>query len=151
VQGLARAQAEDSDPLGTSALLGLLRCRLAESLPRSTPPIAITEHDITKALLAYRRYGLVGLGESTLAAYLLPQSSNMLQRGEHTHARLIEYLHEVMQLGASESLLILQQELQRPAAPAEQRAELGLSKSEYYRRRREAMSALLALLTSERG
>ena len=56
-------------------------------------------------------------------------------------------LDEIMRLGAPESLAILQGELVNQASPAQQCAELGLSLSEYYRRRREATLVLLDLLT----
>ncbi len=52
-----------------------------------------------------------------------------------------------MRLGAPESIAILQGELLNQASPTEQAAELGLSLSEYYRRRREATLVLLDLLT----
>jgi CheY-like chemotaxis protein len=145
-QALAQARTEDGDPVGAGALLRLLRCRLAESTIRQVVP-DLTEQDITKALLAYHRRGLVGLGESTLAAHLALRVAGLLQRGEQTYAMLVRHLDEIMQLGAPESLAILQGELVNHASPAEQCAELGLSLSEYYRRRREATLVLLDLLT----
>jgi hypothetical protein len=165
-QGLAQARDEDADAVGAGALLRLLRCRLADTIAPyaytptrgamggsgdATPPFAratgLIEQDITRALLAYHRRGLVGLGESALAAHLTPESTGLLQRGERTYTLLTRHLDEIMRLGAPESIAILQGELLNQASPTEQAAELGLSLSEYYRRRRDATLVLLDMLT----
>ena len=145
-KALRRSAADDADPVGATALLGLLRYRLAEALTQPLPQRRLTEHDITRALLAYHRRGVVGLGESALAAALVPQAPSMMKRGERTYALLVEQLDAIMHLGAFESISIVQGELVGHTSPAEQSAALGLSPSEYYRRRREAISVLLEML-----
>lgn len=62
---------ELTDTIGANAILSLLRQRLAAELLGNSTKI-ISEHDITKALLAYRRYGTVGLGQSLLSVWLVP-------------------------------------------------------------------------------
>jgi hypothetical protein len=52
-----------------------------------------------------------------------------------------------MRLGVNESIAILQGELVGQLSVADQCAALGISRSEYYRRRREATAVLLDLLT----
>lgn len=136
----------ENDPVGSAALLGLLRYRLADALAGPTAPTPLTEHDLTRALLAYRRRGLVGLGESTLAGALAPHLGGILARGDYVHALLLEHLDAALRLNAFEAMLILQGELVQHATPAERSAALGLSLSEYYRRRREAISVLSELL-----
>jgi CheY-like chemotaxis protein len=145
-QALAQAHAADADAVGAGALLRLLRCRLAEVTVQQAAR-GLTEQDITRALLAYHRRGPTGLGESALAAYLAPQAAGLLQRGEQTYALLVRHLDEIMRLGAPESIAILQGELVHQAPPTQQAADMGLSLSEYYRRRREATLVLLDLLT----
>lgn len=147
-QALTEACAEDAEPVGADALLRLLRSRLADVLvgqPAQAP--RLTEQEITKALLAYRRRGLVGLGGTVLAAFLAPHAASLVERGERTYAALVQHLDAIMQLGASASLTILQGELVHHCTPEEQCAEFGLSLSEYYRRRREAIAVLRDLLT----
>ncbi len=101
---------------------------------------------MTRALLAYHRRGLVGLGDSTLAAALAPHIGGTLRRGEHTYAVLADQLAAVMRLGAHESIAILQGELIEHTSPADQSAAHGISLSEYHRRR-EASGVLVELLT----
>jgi CheY-like chemotaxis protein len=145
-QAIQTCAAEDSEPSGAASLIRLLRSRLAEAvLPSSLPQI--TEAEITQALLAYHRRGLVGLGESNLAALLSPHISNILSRGEYVYTLLVNHLTAIMQVNASASLALLQGELVQHTPPAVQAAELGLSVSEYYRRRREAIGVLRDLLT----
>jgi CheY-like chemotaxis protein len=147
-QALATAHAENVDAVGAQALLSLLRCRLAETFtPASASAPRLTEQHITRALLAYRRRGLVGLGESELASALLPQVGGLSERGERTYALLVHCLDAVKQLGAAESLTILRGELLDQFGVDQQCAELNISISEYYRRRREAIAVLLDLLT----
>jgi CheY-like chemotaxis protein len=145
-RALRRMTAPDADPVGAAALLGLLRYRLAEMLVQPDPASQLMEHDITRALLAYQRRGLAGLGASKLAMVLAPQITSMLARGEHTYAVLAEQLDTIMLLGTFESIAISQGELMQQRSPAEQSAALGLSLSEYYRRRREAIAVLLQML-----
>jgi len=148
ILGLAQASAEDAAPVGADVLLALLRCHLAEAtlVPTSRDP-GLTEQNITKALLAYHRRGLIGLGESALAVWLAPHISSSIERGESVFALLTRSLEQIRLLGAHESLDILHGELLNQLSPQEQCADLGLSLSEYYRRRREAALALLDLLT----
>lgn len=145
IERALQANSADADPVGAGPLLCLLRHRLADALQQAQAQI--TEHDVTRALLAYHRRGRVGLGESTLAAALAPHIAGTLQRGDHVYALLVEELAAVMRLGAHESMAILQNELVAQVPPAEQSAALGLSQSEYYRRRREAITVLVELLT----
>jgi CheY-like chemotaxis protein len=140
---------DDGDPVGAAALLRLLRHRLADALQPPPARAPITEQDVTRALLAYHRRGLVGLGDSTLAAALAPHITSTLRRGEHTYAVLVAQLAAVMRLGAHESIAILQGELIEHTSPTDQSAALGVSLSEYYRRRREAIVVLVELLTNK--
>lgn len=148
-QALAQ-DGEESDAVGAYALLQLLRCRLAE-LTQLAPPAIITpnEQHITRALLAYHRQGLVGLGQSVLASWVVPHCDSVIQRGEETYKQLLTYLDEIMRLGVHESMNILYGELKHNTAPADQCHELGISRSEYYRRRREAVAVLLELVTRQ--
>jgi CheY-like chemotaxis protein len=148
---LARMTADDADPVGAAALLGLLRHHLTDALARSQSTPQPAEHDITRTLLAYHRRGLVGLGESMLAAALSPHLHSIIARGEYTYEVLVDQLNASMRLGAFQSMAILQGELMHQTSPAEQSAALGLSLSEYYRRRREAIGVLLELLAQERS
>ncbi len=84
-----------------------------------------------------------------LTAALAPHIASTLRRGEHTYAVLVDQLVAVMRLGAHESIAILQGEFIEHASPADQSAALGVSISEYYRRRREAIEVLVELLTNE--
>lgn len=149
-QALQDAHAENTDVIGAQALLGLLRCRLSESFTQeSISTASLTESHITKALLAYHRRGVVGLGESTLATVLFPRIRGLTDRGERTYMLLTRCLDEIKQLGAVESLSILQGELADQHSRDQQCAELNISISEYYRRRHEAIAVLLDLLTRE--
>lgn len=147
---LAQAQAEDADVVGAAALLRLLRSRLAEAINLNMPAVSLTEQDITKALLAYHRQGIVGLGQSALAAWLAPTYANGMQRGEATYALLVECLDQIMRLGARESIELLSNEILHHSSPEEQCAKLNISLSGYYRRRREAIAALFDLVTNHR-
>ncbi len=89
----------------------------------------------------------MGLGNSSLALALAPHHSSAVQRGEYTYLALHQHLDTIKQLGADESLTILQGELLNLSSPDEVRRGLGISRSEYYRRRNEAMAVLLDLLT----
>jgi CheY-like chemotaxis protein len=140
---------EDGDVVGAAALLRLLRHLLADAFHPPPARAPITEQDVTRALLAYHRRGLVGLGDSTLAAARAPHSASTLRRGEHTYAVLVNQLAAVLRLGAHESIAILQGELIEHTSPADQSAALGVSMSEYYRRRREAIVVLVDLLTQD--
>jgi CheY-like chemotaxis protein len=147
---VAQLHNEAADSSGAGALLALLRSRLALVLVTETPAFApLTEHDITKALLAYQRRGVVGLGESTLGIMLAAQSSSASQRGAQIYAMLLQALGDIMHLGAHESAAILRGELVQQLSVAEQCATLGISRSEYYRRRHKAVAVLLELLTSK--
>lgn len=149
--GLAQVEDEYAEPVGTNALLTLLRRRLAEAmLPEVAPAAPLLEQDITRALLAYQRQGVVGLGQSALAQYLVLQPSSALQRGEVVYRQLLEYIEEIMQLGVHESARLLLGELRDQLSPAVQSRAIGLSRSEYYRRRREAVRVLLEMLIAHR-
>lgn len=102
--------------------------------------------DITRALLAFHRQGLVGLGQSALGTWLVPGEPSLIRRGELVYERLLQYLGETINLGIHESVHLLVGELQHQLPPADQYQAEGLSLSEYYRRRREAISVLLDLL-----
>ena len=140
---------DDGDVVGAAALLRLLRHQLAIALQPPPTCAPITEQDVTRALLAYHRRGLLGLGDSTLAAALAPHIASTLRRGEHTYAVLVDQLAAVMRLGVHESIAILQGALIEHTSPADQSAALGVSLSEYYRRRREAIAVLVQLLTND--
>ncbi|QLQ05557.1 MAG: hypothetical protein HZY76_05330 [Anaerolineae bacterium] len=134
--------------VGAEPLLRLLRSQLVDLLAAGTPGApSITERDLTRALFSYRRQGLVGLGNSTLAMALVPYLNSAVQRGEYTYLILHQNLETIKQLGAEESLTILQGGLLDLSSPDEVRRGLGISRSEYYRRRNEAMAVLLDLLT----
>lgn len=146
-EALRKAQA-NPEVLGAEPLLRLLRSQLVDALARERPGApTVTERDLTRALFAYRRQGLVGLGNSSLALAVAPHLSSAVQRGEYTYLALHQHLDTIKQLGADESLTILQGELLNLSSPDEVRRGLGISRSEYYRRRNEAMAVLLDLLT----
>jgi len=149
IERALQPQNDDADPVGAGPLLRLLRHRLADALQQPHVRREITEHGVTRALLAYHRRGRVGLGESMLAATLAPHLAGTLQRGNYVYAVLVDQLAAVMRLGAHESMAILQGELVAQVPPAEQSAALGLSQSEYYRRRRDAIAVLVDLLTND--
>lgn len=147
-RAVEQSEADFIDPAGATALLRLLRCRLANAVgTTSTSNQQLTEAELTRALLAYQRRGVVGLGESALAAYLVPHATSLIVRGERTYKLLLHHLHTILSLNASASLTLLKGELQHHISPSDQAAELGLSISEYYRRRREAIAVLFDLLT----
>lgn len=147
MEALRRAQA-NPEVVGAEPLLRLLRTQLIGALARERPGApTITERDLTRGLFAYRRQGLVGLGNSSLALALAPHLSSAVQRGEYTYTALHQHLETIKRLGAEESLTILQGELLNLSSPDEVRRGLGISRSEYYRRRNEAMAVLLDLLT----
>lgn len=141
----ALARAADQTPAGTDAMLGLLRHTLAETLG-GLAPRQITEQQLTRALLAYRRRGLVGLGESELAALLIPGESRPLRRGELALERMRAAIERALHLGLTDTATLLRGELLAEESPAVQSHTLGLSISEYYRRRREAIGTLLQLM-----
>lgn len=146
---LAEVQREDGEPVGASALLQLLRVRLAETLltPKASTP-SVLEGDVTKAMLAYHRRGLVGLGDTSLALRLFPTEVSALKRGVAAYERVVYLLNEIINMAPSASIELLQSELVNQARPASQAVDLGLSVSEYYRRRREAISVLASLLAN---
>jgi CheY-like chemotaxis protein len=144
---LVQAQQEDAEIVGAHALMHLLRCRLAEAVLPSAPGKApLSEQDITRALLAYHRQGVVGLGQSALAACLAPAAASVLQCGEIVYQQLIAYVDKIVRLGLHESVALLSGELRDHLTPAEQCATLGISLSEYYCRRRDAVAVLLELV-----
>ena len=149
-QAVEAAQREDAEVVGADALLRLMRLHLADTISalREEPAAVLSEQDIKQALLAYRRQGLMGLGASVLAQTLFPDAFTPLHRGEQCYQRLLECLHEIRQLGAAESVALLQKELVEATSPGEVASELALSRSEYYRRRSEAISVLLDLLSA---
>lgn len=144
---LARAQADESDPIGATAMLRLLRQRLIETAHLDF--VQFTEHDLTKALLQYRRQGVVGLGQSKLALSLFPLIESPIKRGEQTHDTLMLHLNAIMQMDVIESLEVLHGELIDDLSPADQADRLAISLSEYYRRRREAIHVLFGVMTGE--
>lgn len=146
-KAIAQAQTTPGELAGTTALLQLLRFHLAESLvSQPGEQIPLTEQDVTRALLAYHRQGLNGLGRSALAAFLAPHEPSILSRGEAAYAALVQICRQMTQRGVLDTATILQGELERQLKPAEQSASLGMSLSEYYRRRREALTALFELI-----
>ena len=60
--------------------------------------------------------------------------------------QLLVALTAVMEMGMHESMQLLMGELRHQLSPAEQSTALGLSLSEYYRRRRDAVAVLLDML-----
>jgi CheY-like chemotaxis protein len=106
--------------------------------------------NVNAALLAHRRYGLIGLGESVLARALEPQAGSALGRGEAAYTQLMRCLDELVRLGAGEAAAILHTELDRQLAPAAQQIQRALSKTAYYRLRRAAIQALVGMLAQQR-
>ncbi len=145
-QALERSNTSDSDPVGAAALLRLLRQRLANETHIGTEP-AFTESDVTRALLCYRRQGLIGLGQSNLAQRLLPLVESALQRGELLYKRLLEHLQAIIEMDVLEALEVLQGEIIEALSPSEQCERLAISSSEYYRRRREAIRVLFEVMS----
>ncbi len=148
-RALAKAEARDDDAVGVAAMLGLLRIRLSDAVHAPAGTVELSEHDITKALLAFQRQGFVGLGQSTLAQWLLPSSGSAAQRGHALYQRLLQELDEVWHYSMLESIQLLATELRNQLPPAEQCRQVGLSLSEYYRRRREAIAVLYAMLLAK--
>ena len=142
----ALSQAATKDAVGVGPLLHLLRHHLVQHLQETA---TLQESDLTKALLAYRRYGMVGLGQSELAAQLVPRELNPLQRGEQVHALLLKQIDAVLRLGLNESLAILRAELLYAITPEAQAQQLAISLSEYYRRRREAIQVVFKIVRSK--
>ncbi|ABX03808.1 MAG TPA: response regulator [Herpetosiphon sp.] len=143
----ALATSAQQSPIGSQALLNILRLRLLAPTP--SPPL--NEEDLTKALLQLHRQGLVGLGTSHLAKYLFPQIANDYQRGLQTQAKIANVIREAMQLNVLETLAILEGEFVQLHAPQTQAQQLHLSKSEYYRRRKEAIAQLYHILAEARA
>lgn len=135
---------EDSDMVGASAMLRLLRQRLVEQTPLQ--PVQFTESDLTRALLQYRRQGLVGLGQSGLAQTLFGSSASDLQRGERLHEALLEHISAITHMDVIDALEVLHGELADALTPGEQAERLAISQSEYYRRRREAIHVLFEVM-----
>jgi CheY-like chemotaxis protein len=139
---------------GLDAMLRLARSeesRPMEGRAQASQPLLLpTVADVNAALLAYRRYGLIGLGESALARALGPQAGSVLGRGEAAYAQLMCCLDELVCLGAGEAAAILHTELDRQLAPAAQQIQRALSKTAYYRLRRAAIQALVGMLTQQR-
>lgn len=135
------------EPPGTTPALQMMRSMIARDIESQLPATkhVISESDLTKALLAYRREGLFGLGESVLALALFPQISSVEQRGTATLAHLQELLVHVRQLRGDQTARLLAGELAL-YSPEQNMHELGVSKSEYYRRRSEAASVMIELL-----
>ena len=138
VAALAQAPGEDT-------VARRLRSWLAGATAPGRVP-ALTERDLYAALLAHRRRGPLGLGESALAEALAPQIASRVRRGEHVYYLLEGHLAELKRLGAPQAFEILHGELTGEASPERQQATLGLSRAEYYERRRAAALALLDLL-----
>jgi CheY-like chemotaxis protein len=126
--------------------------RLARSTPSEAPSsLPITIADVTAALLAYRRSGVVGLGASALARALAPQAGSVVQRGEAAYAQIRGGLAALAALGAGEAAAILRTELEREAAPDERALERAFSRAQYYRHRRHAVRQLRDLLAHEQA
>jgi CheY-like chemotaxis protein len=146
-QALAETQTEHYAPPGMLPMLNLLRVQLASALVAPAEVVrTVQERDLTQALLAYRRYGIVGFGASSLAHALFPQIPTDLQRGEALHAKVVACLQRAVTLGRPDALALLQPELDEHSSPEQQAGTLGLSKSQYYRRRNEILAILFVLL-----
>ncbi|XSG73256.1 response regulator [Herpetosiphon llansteffanensis] len=143
----ALAASSQQAPIGSQALLNILRLRLLAP----TPSASLSEDDLTKALLQLHRQGLVGLGASHLANYLFPQTAGDYQRGLQTQTKIASVIRETMQLNVLETLAILEGEFVHLQAPQAQAEQLHLSKSEYYRRRKDAISQLYHILAEARA
>lgn len=147
IDAMIQMQSEEYDIVGAGPMLRLLRHHLATQMTSVPPPPLLTENDVTKALLSYARQGSIGLGQTRLAEVIAPARLDPVQRGEYVYAHLIRCLQRVMAMNIPESLAVLQGELIDQASIADQCAALAISRSEYYRRRKEAISVLLTLVT----
>jgi hypothetical protein len=139
---------------GLDAMLQLARpeeSRRMKGRALAKPPAQprLTDADITAAMLAYRRYGVIGLGESVLALALVPQAVSVLRRGEAAYMQLMGGLSELAYLGAGEAATILRMELECEATPRQRALERALSRAQYYRHRQRAVGQLRDLLAHD--
>ena len=139
----------DNQPAQITAVL---RAALVTKLPAlntsaqgQTTSSRLSSADLHAALLAYRRHGPVGLGESRLARYLVPEIPEMLRRGEATAALLREQLELLVQRGEPSAHILLAELCEAEG----QVRQLAISKSTYYRQRQIAGAQLLALLAQK--
>lgn len=141
--------APDAEQACTTAVL---RAALVARLPalsatggNQTTPTSLSIADLNAALLAYRRRGAVGLGESRLARYVAPEIPETLRRGEETVTLLREQLELLAQRGETSAHILLA-ELDPAGVPGRQ---LAMSQSTRYRQRQAAGAQLLALLAKK--
>jgi CheY-like chemotaxis protein len=134
-------------PLVVDALLR--QAQPAREAMRSPARPHLTVADVNAALLAYRRYGLVGLGQSALARALTPPAASALQRGQAAYAWLMECLDALAALDAGEAAAMLRAEMEGQLSPAAQYRKLAQSQATYYLLRRGAIKSLADLLAQD--
>jgi CheY-like chemotaxis protein len=128
-------------------IITMLRAELAAALLPVEPTCpTLTIADLNAALLAYRRRGGIGLGESRLAHLLAPDIAETLARGEAIEAMLRRHLECLARQHAS-AVGLLQAEMELDEHADDQHP--AISKSTYYRLRGSAITLLREALAHQ--